>query len=81
MVALLIEEITNQTDSQPIKSNQMLVLVRGEESLRAEWRTYKLNPHMTTLEIKPWPHWRKESALTIPPNLLSNNINQCKINT
>ena len=38
--------------------------------LGAEWRTNKLNPHMTPdLGIKPGPHWWEVSALTAaPPN-------------
>ena len=55
----------NQTESNQIKSNQMLGFGKrgkpeylGEKSPRAEWRTIKFNSHMTlTLEIKPGPHW------------------------
>ena len=44
--------------------------VPGEKPLRAEYRTNKLNPHMTpSAEIEPRPHWWKASALTTRPTL------------
>ena len=48
---------------------------RGNRSTRrkplgAEWRTNKLNPHMTPdLEIEPGPNWSEASALTTAPSL------------
>ena len=65
-----------------IKSTQMLVFDErgkpeypGKKPLMAEWRTNKLNPHMTpSAEIEPGPHWWKASALTSRPNLSPVNI-------
>ena len=47
--------------------------VPGEKPLGAEKRTNnKLNPHMTSSPgIEPGPHWRKASALTTAPSLLT----------
>ena len=53
---------------------------RGNRSTRrkplvAEWRTNKLNPHMTSDPgIKPRPHWWKASALTTAPTLHPKNF-------
>ena len=61
-----------------IKSNQMLVFdERGiengstrEKPIMADWRTNKLNPHLTpSAEIEPEPHCWKASALTTRPSL------------
>ena len=44
--------------------------IPGGKRLRAEKRTNKLNPHMTTsLEIEPGPHWCDANSLTTTPPL------------
>ena len=44
--------------------------VPWEKPLMTEWRTNKLNAHMTpSAEIEPGPHWWKASALTTRPTL------------
>ena len=51
--------------------------VPREKPLRAEWRTNKLYPHITTGQgIKPGPPRRKAIALTIVPSLLSSYSSQ-----
>ena len=54
---------------------------RGNRSPRrkplgSEWRTNKLNPHMTPdLGIEPGPYWWEASALTTAPSLHLYNEN------
>ena len=83
VVALLIEETTNQNESQQIKSKQNYChfLVRGESQstlgktsqTRAE--NQQTQPMYSVKDgIEPGPHWWKASALTTGPTVLSDII-------